>query len=125
MQLSNVQTQQFPARPLRVLKNDQPGGAEPPQQPHGDGWCQAGKAGAALLTGAGLGYAGLHGGAAAGGLLGLYLTQPGAGLGDPGLLGNVLTGVRVGAISGALIGAIGGACLVYAISDLISEHSKG
>lgn len=125
MQLSNVQTQQFPARPLRVLKNDPPGGGEPPQQPRGDGWCQAGKAGAAVLTGAGLGYAGFHGGAMAGALLGLTLTPPGAGLGEPGLLGNILTGVRVGAISGAVIGAVGGACLVYVISDLISEHSKG
>ncbi|MBS2038221.1 hypothetical protein JST97_24765 [bacterium] len=118
MQLGNVH--QFPtfSRPLRRPNHQQPGG-QPPEQPQGDGWCQAGKAGAAVLSAAGLGYAGFHGGAMAGGLLGLMLTQPGSGLGDPGLLGNVVTGLRVGAISGALIGAAGGACLVYLISDLL------
>ena len=55
-------------------------------------------------------------------MLGLMLTQPGSGLGDPGLLGNILTGVRVGAISGAVIGAAGGACLVYLISDLLKHN---
>lgn len=116
MQINNVLSNPGTPRPLRTPK-----GEPPPNQPPGDGWSQAGTAGAAVLSAAGLGYAGFHGGAAAGGLLGLVLTQPGAGLGDPGLLGNVVTGLRVGAVTGALVGAAGGACLVYLVADLLKN----
>lgn len=117
MQVHNVLSNQ--PRALRAPKQpDSP----PPQDPGGDGWCKAGTAGVAVLTGAGLGYAGAHGGAVAGGLLGLMLTQPGSGLGDPGLLGNIGTGLHVGAISGALIGFAGGISLVYLISEALHSH---
>lgn len=121
MQLGNVRQFHNIQRPLLQSKDQQPGGP-PPEQPHGDGWCTAGKAGAAIISAAGLGYAGFHGGAMAGGLLGLMLTQPGAGLGNPGLLGNIVTGLQVGAISGAIIGAAGGASLVYLIADLLKSE---
>lgn len=121
MQISNVFSNQ--PRALRSPKRDQPEGP-PPGEPRGDGWCKAGTAGVALLTGAGLGYAGAHGGAVAGGLLGLMLTQPGSGLGDPGLLGNIATGLQVGAISGALIGLAGGVSLVYLISEALKSGQE-
>lgn len=116
MQVNNVLSNQ--PRALRAPKQPD---APPPQEPKGDGWCKAGTAGVAVLTGAGLGYAGAHGGAVAGGLLGLMLTQPGSGLGDPGLLGNIGTGLQVGAISGALIGFAGGISLVYLISEALKS----
>jgi len=119
MQINHVLSNPGSPRPLR-----RPEGNPPPNDPKGDGWCQAGTAGAAVLSAAGLGYAGFHGGAAAGGLLGLALTQPGAGLGDPGLLGNVLTGLRVGAVTGALVGAAGGVCLVYLVADLLKSRGE-
>lgn len=119
MQVNNVLSNQ--PRVLRAPKREQP---EPPQDPRGDGWCKAGTAGLALLTGAGLGYAGANGGAVAGGLLGLMLTQPGSGLGSPGLLGNIGTGMHIGAISGALIGVAGGVSLVYLISEALKSGAE-
>lgn len=121
MQVQNVLSN--PPRALRASKREQPEGP-PPGDPRGDGWCKAGTAGVALLAGAGLGYAGAHGGAVAGGLLGLMLTQPGSGFGDPGLLGNIGTGLQVGAISGALIGVAGGISLVYLISEALKSGQE-
>lgn len=116
MQINNVLSNPGSPRPLRTPKGD-----PPPDQPKGDTWCKAGTAGVAALSGAGLGYAGFHGGAVAGGLLGMVLTPANAGIGDPGLLGNVLTGLQVGAVTGALVGAVGGVCLVYLVADLLKS----
>lgn len=120
MQVNSV-LQNHTVRPNRALKLNEPGG-EPPHQPEGgDGWSKAGTAGAAVLSAAGMGFLGLHAGVRTGAILGLMLTQPGSGLGDPGLLGNVLTGVRVGAIAGTVIGAAAGASLVYLISEAMKQ----
>ena len=120
MQINSV-LHNRPLAPQRNLKLNQP--TPPPPEPNGgDGWCQAGKAGAAVLCATGMGALGFQGGARAGMVLGLMLTRPGSGLGVPGLLGNVLTGLRVGAITGTLVGAAAGASLVYLISDAMQSQ---
>ena len=116
MQINNVLSQT--PRTLRTPKRDQPEG---PGEPRGDGWVTAG---AAVVAGAGLGYAGAHGGAVAGGLLGLVLTPSGSGFGNPGLLGNIGTGLQVGAVAGALIGVAGGVSLVYLISEALKSGKE-
>lgn len=122
MQVSNV-LQGNAMRPNRAPQQPPtPPGDEPPQPPQGDGWSQAGTAGAAVLAGAGFGFLGFHAGVRGGAMLGLLLTQPGSGLGDPGLLGNVLTGVRVGAIAGTLVGAAAGVSLVYLAREAMKEN---
>jgi hypothetical protein len=105
-------------RILNTPKREHPKG---PDEPRGDGFLTAG---AAALAGAGLGYAGAHGGAVAGGLLGLMLTPSGSSLGSSGLLGNIGMGMQIGAVSGALIGVAGGASLVYLISEALKSGKE-
>lgn len=118
MQISNI-LQGNAMRPNRAPQPQGNEGNEPPQQPQGDGY---GTAAAAVATGLGTGFLGFHAGVRGGALLGLVLTQPGSGLGDPGLLGNVLTGVRVGAVVGTVVGAAAGVSLVYLISEAMKDR---
>jgi hypothetical protein len=71
---------------------------------------------AATGAAAGLGYLGFGAGMGTGAFLGLLLTTPGG-----SLLNNITLGVRIGAVAGPVIGALGGASLVYLLADAIKN----
>ncbi|MBN9414842.1 MAG: hypothetical protein J0I12_05345 [Candidatus Eremiobacteraeota bacterium] len=71
---------------------------------------------AATGAAVGLGYLGFGAGMGTGAFLGLVLTQPGG-----SLLHNVTLGVRIGAVAGPVLGALGGASLVYVLADALKN----
>jgi hypothetical protein len=75
----------------------------------------------AAATGAalGLGYLGFDAGLGAGALAGLLLTRPGG-----SLLNNVTLGVKIGAVAGPVLGALGGVSLVYLLADALKNPSE-
>lgn len=71
---------------------------------------------AATGAAVGLGYLGFEAGLGMGALLGLLVTRPGT-----SLLHNVTLGVKIGALAGPVIGALGGASLVYLLADALKN----
>jgi len=91
----------------------------PPPQEGGNPWTPTEIAVTSVTAAgaaAGLGYLGFGAGIGTGAFLGLVLTTPGS-----SLLNNITLGVRIGAVAGPVIGALGGASLVYLLADALKN----
>lgn len=110
-----MQIKQNPAGPPRRFHR--PKDSSPPPEPNP--WTPTELVATGLAaTGAatGLGYLGFEAGLGMGAMLGLLLTRPGG-----SLLQNVTLGVKIGAVAGPVIGALGGASLVYLLADALKN----